>query len=159
MGCVVAKRLPYVIVKASKWACGAVGSALPWHGRGREFESHQVHQFPRLDANNGADTESTFSNFQHGLPEKLKCTLCTTTIAGVRPINRHGLIDVSPRACIVLAGACGLDAVRARSGLNAADCRQNGQRRWPYAAVRSGMLRIETRSYVGLDRKSTRLNS
>src|ERR1019366_2993539 len=24
-------------------ACGAVGSALPWHGRGREFESHQVH--------------------------------------------------------------------------------------------------------------------
>ena len=25
-------------------ACGAVGSALPWHGRGREFESHQVHQ-------------------------------------------------------------------------------------------------------------------
>ena len=25
------------------WACGAVGSALPWHGRGREFESHQVH--------------------------------------------------------------------------------------------------------------------
>src|SRR5437016_1720890 len=27
-----------------KWACGAVGSALPWHGRGREFESHQVHQ-------------------------------------------------------------------------------------------------------------------
>ncbi len=25
-------------------ACGAVGSALPWHGRGRGFESHQVHQ-------------------------------------------------------------------------------------------------------------------
>ena len=25
-------------------ACGAVGSALPWHGRGREFESLQVHQ-------------------------------------------------------------------------------------------------------------------
>jgi hypothetical protein len=29
---------------ADQWACGAVGSALPWHGRGREFESHQVHQ-------------------------------------------------------------------------------------------------------------------
>src|SRR6516164_1746155 len=28
-------------------ACGAVGSALPWHGRGREFESHQVHQIPQ----------------------------------------------------------------------------------------------------------------
>src|SRR6202012_4301484 len=27
------------------WACGAVGSALPWHGRGQGFESLQVHQF------------------------------------------------------------------------------------------------------------------
>jgi hypothetical protein len=26
------------------WACGAVGSALPWHGRGRRFEPVQVHQ-------------------------------------------------------------------------------------------------------------------
>ncbi len=26
------------------WAWGAIGRALPWHGRGREFESHQVHQ-------------------------------------------------------------------------------------------------------------------
>ena len=25
------------------WACGAVGSALPWHGRGRRFEPVQVH--------------------------------------------------------------------------------------------------------------------
>src|ERR1700712_4930721 len=28
------------------WACGAVGSALPWHGRGQGFESLQVHQKP-----------------------------------------------------------------------------------------------------------------
>ena len=26
------------------WACGAVGSALPWHGRGHRFEPDQVHQ-------------------------------------------------------------------------------------------------------------------
>src|SRR5258708_28090259 len=25
------------------WACGAVGSALPWHGRGRRFDPDQVH--------------------------------------------------------------------------------------------------------------------
>ena len=25
------------------WACGAVGSALSWHGRGRRFEPVQVH--------------------------------------------------------------------------------------------------------------------
>jgi putative endonuclease len=28
-----------------KWACGAAGSALPWHGRGRRFDPDQVHQF------------------------------------------------------------------------------------------------------------------
>ena len=27
------------------WACGAAGSALPWHGRGRRFDPDQVHQF------------------------------------------------------------------------------------------------------------------
>jgi hypothetical protein len=39
------------------WACGAAGSALPWHGRGHRFDPDQVHQlnqslrsssFPRL---------------------------------------------------------------------------------------------------------------
>ena len=28
----------------AKWACGAAGSALPWHGRGRRFDPDQVHQ-------------------------------------------------------------------------------------------------------------------
>ena len=36
-------------------ACGAVGSALPWRGRGREFESHQVHQ----------NISNTYSQPQH----------------------------------------------------------------------------------------------
>src|SRR5580698_509724 len=31
------------------WACGAVGSALPWHGRGQGFESLQVHQFSLMN--------------------------------------------------------------------------------------------------------------
>ena len=31
-------------VVSPQWACGAVGSALPWHGRGRRFEPDQVHQ-------------------------------------------------------------------------------------------------------------------
>ncbi len=29
------------------WACGAAGSALPWHGRGRRFDPDQVHQIPQ----------------------------------------------------------------------------------------------------------------
>jgi hypothetical protein len=41
------RRIPrtrVIVAIQLSWACGAVGSALPWHGRGREFESHQVHQ-------------------------------------------------------------------------------------------------------------------
>ena len=30
------------------WACGAVGSAIPWHGIGREFEPPQVLGLRRL---------------------------------------------------------------------------------------------------------------
>src|SRR5262249_61284942 len=49
-GCVVSGKyterrfLRSLAFARTSWACGAVGSALPWHGRGREFESHQVHQ-------------------------------------------------------------------------------------------------------------------
>ena len=32
------------VASLSKWACGAAGSALPWHGRGHRFDPDQVHQ-------------------------------------------------------------------------------------------------------------------
>src|ERR1700693_1795793 len=32
-----------------EWACGAAGSALPWHGRGRRFDPDQVHQISYSD--------------------------------------------------------------------------------------------------------------
>src|ERR1700712_5163487 len=31
-------------VLPQEWACGAAGSALPWHGRGHRFDPDQVHQ-------------------------------------------------------------------------------------------------------------------
>jgi hypothetical protein len=31
-------------VQLCMWACGAAGSALPWHGRGHRFDPDQVHQ-------------------------------------------------------------------------------------------------------------------
>src|SRR5260370_5725931 len=40
----LAVSICYIRQRRPMRACGAVGSALPWHGRGREFESHQVHQ-------------------------------------------------------------------------------------------------------------------
>ena len=30
---------------SQEWACGAAGSALPWHGRGHRFDPGQVHQY------------------------------------------------------------------------------------------------------------------
>src|SRR4051812_43692655 len=33
------------------WACGAAGSALPWHGRGHRFDPDQVHQIPHQTNN------------------------------------------------------------------------------------------------------------
>jgi hypothetical protein len=42
------------------WACGAAGSALPWHGRGRRFDPDQVHQ-----------SNQSFTS----LPETLHCTI------------------------------------------------------------------------------------
>ena len=42
------RRIPVLAFQIAQapWACGAVGSALPWHGRGQWFESLQVHQSP-----------------------------------------------------------------------------------------------------------------
>src|SRR5579872_7306600 len=34
-------------LSSHEWACGAAGSALPWHGRGRRFDPDQVHQIPQ----------------------------------------------------------------------------------------------------------------
>src|ERR1700679_3840105 len=52
----------------SMWACGAAGSALPWHGRGHRFDPDQVHQitqafrstsFLRVVGNLGANSKTT----------------------------------------------------------------------------------------------------
>ena len=41
------KAVPAARIKElfpAEWACGAAGSALPWHGRGHRFDPDQVHQ-------------------------------------------------------------------------------------------------------------------
>jgi hypothetical protein len=35
-------------VQLCMWACGAAGSALPWHGRGHRFDPDQVHQISHV---------------------------------------------------------------------------------------------------------------
>src|SRR5271167_4033796 len=47
---------PNAMMGLKSWACGAVGSALPWHGRGQGFESLQVHQIPFQSAFLRADS-------------------------------------------------------------------------------------------------------
>src|SRR5260370_1841892 len=61
------------IAPRTKWACGAAGSALPWHGRGRRFDPDQVHHFQLL-----ADTP-LFSLVSFGVtvPEILLLSLKT----------------------------------------------------------------------------------
>ena len=36
-------------IKVYYWALSAAGSALPWHGRGQEFEPPRVHQFSKAE--------------------------------------------------------------------------------------------------------------
>ena len=49
------------------WACGAAGSALPWHGRGRRFDPDQVHQISQwFSSHRHFDPESS-SGAQTGL--------------------------------------------------------------------------------------------
>src|ERR1700722_11413675 len=59
-------RIERVLPK--EWACGAAGSALPWHGRGHRFDPDQVHQiiqafrstsFLRVVGNLGANSKTT----------------------------------------------------------------------------------------------------
>ena len=42
-----------------KWACGAAGSALPWHGRGRRFDPDQVHQILAMPSVYILESENT----------------------------------------------------------------------------------------------------
>src|SRR5271165_2011312 len=53
-----------------KWACGAAGSALPWHGRGRRFDPGQVHQISRMPAVYILQSEST-QRFYIGCAEQV----------------------------------------------------------------------------------------
>jgi hypothetical protein len=50
------------------WACGAVGSALPWHGRGRRFEPDQVHQ--ENDIASGIRVLDSWNPHRRGLANK-----------------------------------------------------------------------------------------
>src|SRR5437588_4933478 len=65
----------------SEWACGAVGSALPWHGRGRRFEPDQVHQFPlnksaSLPFPIGRRSYFNSSSTRHGRTSSISSYIC-----------------------------------------------------------------------------------
>src|SRR6185437_16726744 len=58
----------YVEYIPRMWACGAAGSALPWHGRGRRFDPDQVHHTVLTYLNSVAYS-------QHPLNLPAKCAL------------------------------------------------------------------------------------
>ena len=92
------------------WACGAVGSALPWHGRGREFESHQVHQIvsntygprPMKFLARGVQLESKPS-LMHGQPWAPCEFRCCPRLACIRnAIQGMGSVGTVFQACCLL---------------------------------------------------------
>ena len=63
------------VVPLSKWACGAAGSALPWHGRGHRFDPDQVHQLNQ--------------SFRSSLPPRL----CRILVANSKITPRTGFVS------------------------------------------------------------------
>src|SRR5271165_6755564 len=68
-----------------RWACGAVGSALPWHGRGREFESHQVHQNSSFSRNLARSTTISIA---------AETALAKTETVAKNQTANHGVIHI-----------------------------------------------------------------
>lgn len=69
---------------SSEWACGAAGSALPWHGRGHRFDPDQVHQITLYKMNSFSEAKRSLlwsvwchlvSNFQTPLWTALRARL------------------------------------------------------------------------------------
>ena len=85
------------VVSLPMWACGAAGSALPWHGRGHRFDPDQVHQ--------------SLQSFRQGERSKSEC-------------SRHGLCQNKLFWCSARASLA-VDAPAARRGMEATftDCR------------------------------------
>ena len=69
------------VIGSSKWACGAAGSALPWHGRGRRFDPDQVHH----QINNFS--EPTFQALVANWPE-IAQTSAAVASSSVRSVDR-----------------------------------------------------------------------
>jgi hypothetical protein len=56
MACTTMVTVPASGSEDLMWACGAAGSALPWHGRGHRFDPDQVHQNVETAAQAAADS-------------------------------------------------------------------------------------------------------
>ena len=71
---------------SQKWACGAAGSALPWHGRGRRFDPDQVHQiFPFF----------SFISLTNDLANQVRSLPATTLESGFEAATVHGVVFCS----------------------------------------------------------------
>jgi hypothetical protein len=81
------------------WACGAAGSALPWHGRGRRFDPDQVHQ------------NSPFRRFRpHPSRQREASPRSVTAVNAITEISIQGRILVRP--------ACHFSSVSAHAGFH-----------------------------------------
>src|SRR5664280_744725 len=157
-------------------ACGAVGSALPWHGRGREFESHQVHQnisntYRSLPSQTRSHRSPTGVQTQtvHGQPwAPMWISMLPTTrpldsmswrVWAVSPENarRHRVSRVVGRVTIRFTPVAGTSkailmaigkATGGDGGAPGADCRRENRPGTPGGTVNRAQLGIHSRDLL-----------
>ena len=88
---------------AATGACGAVGSALPWHGRGRGFESPQVHHLIPSESVTSSKARGLrpLAWVRYGHNSSRSCSVCAPSALGrapnpLRGIERNHLIQGWP---------------------------------------------------------------
>src|SRR5271170_1952942 len=143
-------------------ACGAVGSALPWHGRGRRFEPDQVHQVLRITQKEvGHDSLAPIINAQ-GISKSFGSTVLFQDVSfTVSEGDRIGLIgpNGSGKSTLlrILAGNEDLDsgeiAVRKRIRLT---CVLQDSKFKPGDTVRSVVEKAMDRAAVSATERGTR---
>ena len=86
------------VVSLKQWACGAAGSALPWHGRGRRFDPDQVHQLFLIIAS-CADKAAGILRFTSHAPQTSHIrAIPSKSLGHSRRVRPEGKCCLRPRA-------------------------------------------------------------
>ena len=121
------------------WACGAAGSALPWHGRGRRFDPDQVHhQINYLQVPSFPAWCHLVSNFPNAFTGT---ALRSSTLPPKVTASSNGLIVFRQQSCFI--GSLLPKPIVASPTIDTANRRQREQPQKPIQRVRVGCLEFD----------------